>query len=135
MTFDLGAMDFDHPPTAKDVESRYSLLCEGADDGQATSERVDAMLAECLERWPGETDEEFEASPWSSWPLQNQRTAAGLVVNIRWDASEAMRSAWEEMAERHGLVLFDPQESDVVLPSRFRSAPSEKRGLFGRKRK
>ena len=135
MSFDLGVLDFDDKPTSDEVEQRYELLCDGADDGQAPSERIDAMLAECIRRWPGETDEEFDESPWSSWPLENQRTAAGLVVNIRWGAAEEMRSQWQEMAERHGLVLYDPQEGDVVFPSRLVPPGPGKRGWFGRRRK
>jgi hypothetical protein len=80
VSFDLGVLDFDQVPSHEEVTARYAVLCEGTDDGMAPSARVDAFIAECLARWPGDTDADFESSPWASWPLETQRTAAGFVA-------------------------------------------------------
>jgi hypothetical protein len=122
VSFDLGVLDFDEVPSHVEVTARYAVLCEGTDDGMARSARVDAFIAECLARWPGDTDADFESSPWASWPLETQRTAAGLVANIVWARAEELKAAWAEMAERHGLVLYDPQADELVLPDRMRSS-------------
>ena len=134
MSFDLGVLDFDTAPSQADVVDRYVRLCENEDDGLPASTGVDAFLAECIQRWPGETDENFESSPWASWPLETQRTAAGFVANITWPRAEDMKVEWIRMAERYGLVLYDPQADEFVLPSRLRADQESGRSWLRRRR-
>ena len=131
MSFDLGVLDLDRTPTLDEVVVRYERICEGVDDGPL-SVRITAFVSECESRWPGESDDEFEASPWATWPLITQRTSAAFVANMRWDRAEDMLSAWTEMAERHGLVLFNPQSDTVSLPTRL--GEGRRRRFFSRNR-
>ncbi len=135
MTFDLGVWDADRPPRVAEAEARYEELCAGEDPAATPSPRVTAFLEECERRWPGGDDDTFADGPWASWPLSDQRPPSGLVANIRFDAATAMFGEWAEMAERHGLVLYDPQSGVVKIPSRlsFDAQPRpRKRGWFGR---
>jgi hypothetical protein len=56
------------------------------------------------------------------------------VADIRTDEAAAMFGEWGDMAERHGLVLYDPQSGIVRIPSRlsFDSEPPPlEPGTFG----
>lgn len=135
MSFDLGVFDADAPPSAEAASQRYMQLCEGVDPSTVRSARVDAFLGECLKRWaPLDDDERVDESPWASWPLESQRTPSGFVASIVWSRAEELNAAWREMADRHGLVLFDPQANEVVLPTRLTGAQSKprRRGWFRR---
>jgi len=122
MSFDLAVFDFDTAADADDIDAHYEGLCDA--DGTATpGPRVAAFIAECKQRWPGDSDEDFDDSPWSTWPLEGQATTTGLVANIRWSAAEDMLAAWLELAERHGLTLYDPQEDRVYLPTGLAPPP------------
>jgi len=119
VSFDLGVWDTDRPPRTGEAERRYEQLCEGQDPAGNPSPRVTAFVEECGRRWPGETDEDSDESPWASWPLTSPRTTSGFVANIRPGAAAGMFGEWAEMAERHGLVLYDPQSGVVKIPSRL----------------
>ena len=136
MSFDLGVWDAERPPRVAEAEARYEQLCEGSDPAEAPSARVTAFVEECERRWPGGDDDGFDESPWASWPLTGQRTPTGLVANIVPGAATEMFGEWAEMAERHGLVLYDPQSGVVKIPSRlsFDAQPRARRqGWFGRR--
>jgi len=136
MSFDLAVWDADRPVRTGEAERRYTQMCEGQDPAGASSHRVTAFVEECERRWPGDSDEDLDASPWASWPLTAQRTPCGFVANIRWGAAAGMFGEWAEMAERHGLVLYDPQSSVVKIPSRLSydaQPPPMKRRWFDRR--
>ena len=118
MSFDLAVFDFGSAPNAEDVAERYGELVEESDESPQST-RIDAFIAECASRWPGLTGDDSEDSPWASLPLEAQRSGGGFVANIVWSKAEEMRVEWKRMAERHGLVLYDPQEDEIVVPSRL----------------
>jgi hypothetical protein len=122
VSFDLAVFDYDSAPSVDAVGDRYCELGEERDESP-TSGRIDAFIAECNLRWPEPPHEDIEATPWASWPLETQRSGGGLAVNVVWSKAEEMRGAFKEMAERHGLVLYDPQEDEVVVPARLCGSP------------
>ena len=42
-----------------------------------------------------------------------------IVLNIQWPRAEEVARYVNELTERHGLQLFDPQTERVILPSRL----------------
>ena len=54
----------------------------------------------------------------------------GLVADIRPSAAAEMFGEWAEMAERHGLVLYEPGSGVVKIPSRlsFEADPRPAKG-------
>ena len=110
MTFDLGIWDADRPPEVKEAQRRYEQLSRGEDPAQVPSSGIAALLQECSTRWKGGDDDP---------PFTTKRTATGLLVRIRPAEATALYAEWSEMAERHGLVLYDPQSGIVSIPSRL----------------
>ena len=109
MTFDLGIWDADRPPEVKEAQRRYEQLSRGEDPAQVPSSGIDALLQECSTRWKGGDDA----------PFSTKRTATGLLVRIRPAEATALYAEWSQMAERHGLVLYDPQSGIVSIPGRL----------------
>jgi hypothetical protein len=131
VSFDLGVWDARRPPRVAEAERRYEQLRSGEDPETAPSPRVDGFVAECEERWPapGAADPP---------PFTSRRTATGLLLQVRAEVATELFGEWAAMAERHGLVLFDPQSGVVRIPSRLSfdaQPPPMDRGWFGRRRR
>lgn len=130
MSFALAVWDPARPPSVREAADRYEQLCRGGDPGEPDSPRTTAFAEECERRWPGGQGE----GPWASWPLG--RHGSGYLAAIRPEAAAEMFGDWAEMAERHGLVLYDPQSGVVKIPSRLSydaQPPAPMRSRFGRR--
>ena len=129
MSFVLAIWDAAKPPRVAEVVERHERLCCGGDPAEA-SPRITAFVEECERRWPGEA----AAGPWARWPLRRQPT--GYLADIRDEAATEMFGELAEMAERHGVVLYDPQSGVVKIPSRLSynaQPPTRKPPRFGRR--
>jgi hypothetical protein len=113
--FNLGVWDAEKPPRVAEARQRYDQLARGQDPAAAPSARIDAIAEEGRRRWAG------------GQALTTTRTPSALLVDIEPDEATALFGAWAEMAERHGLVMFDPQSGVVLIPSRlsFAAQPPE----------
>jgi hypothetical protein len=112
MSFDLGIWEADRPPELKEARRRYEQLCRGEDPSHAPSSAVSGLLQECSTRWKVRADD-------SSGPFTTKRTPTGLLIQIDPEEATEMYAEWSELAERHGLVLYDPQSGIVSIPSRL----------------
>lgn len=112
MSFDLGIWEADRPPELREAQRRYEQLCRGEDPSSAPSSAVSALLQECSSRLKGSGDD-------GSQPFTTKRTPTGLLVQIKPEEATALYAEWRELAERHGLVLYDPQSGIVSIPSRL----------------
>ena len=112
MSFALAVWDASRPPTVAEAAERHERLCRGGDEAGPSS-RITAFVEECERRWPGSA----EGGPWATWPLRRQPT--GYLADIRPEAAAEMFAELGEMAERHGVVLYDPQSGVVKIPSRL----------------
>lgn len=134
MGFDLAVWDADRPPRLAEAREHHDRLARNQDQATAPSPRIDAFADECRRRWPDGQDD-------GDAPFTLRRTAAGLLAEIRQDEATALFGAWAEMAERHGVVLYDPQSGVVLIPSRlsFNAQPPPSAGrrpkLTGRRRR
>lgn len=129
MDFELAVWDADRPPTVAEAEARHGQQCRDEDPAEAPSPRVTAFVDECERRWPGGAAE-------GSKPFTARRTPSGYLARIRQDAATALFGDWAEMAERHGVVLYDPQSGVVRIPSRlsYDAQPPPMRRLWSRRR-
>jgi len=127
VSFDLGVWDAVRPPTVAEAESRYQQLCSGSDPAEAASPRVTALVEECGRRWP--TDRPA--------PFTTRRTPTAVLLQLRAEVATELFGEFGLMAERHGLVLYDPQSGIVRIPSRLSfdaQPPASDGGWFGRRR-
>ena len=110
MSFDLRVYPPSGPATLDGV---YQLAdadeeAPSDEDRPAPSPEMASFLAELERGWPSSEDG-FEASPWSSWPLWQPITGGGTDLNIRWPHADTMLAAILEIAARTGVIVFDPQ--------------------------
>ncbi|MFF5099066.1 MULTISPECIES: hypothetical protein [Actinosynnema] len=106
MGFDLAAWRESAPITAEAALERYRDLA-----ARSLAGAVEPELKGFLE----ELGTAFAAgvTPWAQEP-----SARGgvVVMSVRWSQSARVHAVVRELARRHGLVCFDPQERQVLHP-------------------
>ncbi|MFE6225055.1 hypothetical protein [Streptomyces sp. NPDC057854] len=69
------------------------------------SERIAGYVAALLERWCDVTEDEEDASPWSTGPL--------IYFAMRWSMAEEASAYAAAVAESMGLVCFDVRQDPL----------------------
>lgn len=114
MGYDIAV--FEGPMPASNAEAMTALdAFEVALESEPVppTPRLQAFIDELKERWPGETDEELDASPWKAWPLEIDATGPLLYTGLVWSRVEVVEEI-VEIAVRHGLVVVDPQAEALL---------------------
>ncbi|MBB2940381.1 hypothetical protein FB565_000085 [Actinoplanes lutulentus] len=112
MSFDLMLVDPDTAPTSEQIYQRLD-----SDEPEALlSNRMRAAIDECASRWPGSDQAD---SPWASWPLADETGPSVIEINIQHEFADDMVPTLIEIAGRHGIVLYDPQQDELHLPARL----------------
>ena len=109
-------------PVIEDPDEAKSLLepwYERGDDSAFTpSEDVAAVRERLRARYPDDPSPENhpdDSCPWSDLPIQDNDRL--LVLDIRWSAQHQVFADITALARIHGLVLYDPQGPDIILPT------------------
>ncbi|ACU37647.1 hypothetical protein Amir_3765 [Actinosynnema mirum DSM 43827] len=104
--FDLAAWRETAPITAEAALERYRDLAARS-PADAVEPELKGFLEELGSAFAG------AAAPWSQEP-----SARGgvVVMSARWSQSDRVHAVVRELARRHGLVCFDPQERQVLHP-------------------
>lgn len=129
MSFDLTIFPPHALSTLDEARARHWQLCDEL-YGSPPSAEVARFLNELRERWPGETDAELEASPWATWPLESQGDDRGVHLNMVWQNARETAAAIAHLAERHGLVVYDPQ-ADCLATAPWLAPLDERPSPFG----
>ncbi len=118
VSFDLMLLDPDTVPT---IEGIYEVLESDAPEVPLTT-RMQAAIDECSSRWPAydEAGNEIE-TPWASWPLARAMELPVIELNIGWNHAATMLSVLIDVAQRHDIVLYDPQTDEIHFPPRLAS--------------
>jgi hypothetical protein len=135
MSFDLAVWHSETPLTGREAQGIYAKLCENWPYLEGTQPTVDAFYRELTEKWPEidtipeEKVDDFDFCPWS---CALNHSGMAIVLSCVWPKAEEVAKRTIELAEKHQLVLYDPQTNGVVLPSSLqnRKRPWHKR-LFG----
>ena len=112
MSFDLLVWDADRPPGIADAQSRYEEARGRGRPAGDPGERLKALVDECDRRWPVGADADER-------PFCGRCSRSTFLATIRQDAATALFGEWVDMAERHGLILYDPQSGIIKIPSRL----------------
>ncbi len=125
MSFDLIVFHAEEPLTPEAIMERFSEVEErlAADDAEfpqpsPPTPRLQAFLTDLEARWPDLDSPRASRkdSPWASGFFVDD---GSIVLNIQWPRAQEVARYVNELTERHGLQLFDPQTERVVLPSRL----------------
>jgi hypothetical protein len=108
----------------------YIRLCEGDLSGVTPHRSVDDFYAELTATHPEidtiaeERIGDFAYCPWS---VAFDRSPGHLIICCVWSKADYVGSLLRELAEKHGLALYDPQSEQVHFPSKNRPPQTTKR--------
>ncbi len=123
MSFDLGVWYSTAPLSADDAAERHAALCE-AEDLESLIEphpSVRAFLDDLTSRYPSlddVSDDDLENCPWS---CSFDESAGHCLLAMAFSRVDDVALVVMELAQKHGLVCYDPQSDTVHLPRQLRS--------------
>jgi hypothetical protein len=110
MSFDLAfwrSSDGDGVPS----ELYEQMMDEAVDVVAEAPEQLAALVADITARYPEITGENMEESPWAS---EFDLTDEYLVVAISGSRSAEVAPFLVPLAHKHGLVVYDPQNDELI---------------------
>lgn len=110
MSFELAFWHEDPSPSGDAALATYYRLTEEDDDAVRPHVAVSRFLAEVLTTFEDLTEENAESSPWAG-PVY--ATEGCVMVSISGSRSAEVMPRLQQMAQHHGLITFDPQNSTV----------------------
>ena len=129
MTFDLAVWEGARPESDKAASVVFEQLMDRLEAGAFDAEpspRIRAYVEALLSRWPDITEDSGADSPWADAPLIANASGEAIYFAMVWSRADEAAEFAALLAERHGLVCYDPQ-SERLLPR-----ASGKRGHSGR---
>jgi hypothetical protein len=115
MSFDLAVLAVDRGVTPDEVRYRFEQCNSMAEHRVGDLDaRIVNFYQDLTARFPDHEPYDPETSPWMSTPLDTG--IDHVVVNIGSRRGDEAVEAIFELAELHGLAVFDPQSDEVHLP-------------------
>lgn len=118
MSFDLGVWFEPGPITDQQATDKYDSLCDKEADSSIPAHPQVADFYRDLTRLLPELDsnaapEEVERSPWTT---ALDTTPTSVVMGISWPRAVEVSNVVRELADRHGLIYYDPQAGTTSQP-------------------
>jgi hypothetical protein len=113
MSFDLTFWYEDDRSTPEEAFRIYDQLTDGETGVVAASAAIDEFLADVVSVYQDLTEENMEESPWAA-PLY--RTPECVIANIAWSRHKEVNDVLIDLANKHGLTTYNPQDRLVVHP-------------------
>lgn len=114
MSYDLAVWEGERPTDDKTAGRVFSDLYGRYIDSEieeAPSERIATYVAALLERWCDLSEDEEDASPWSTGPLIREAGGPLIYFPMRWSMAEEASAYAAAVAGSMGLVCFDVQQN------------------------
>jgi hypothetical protein len=130
MSYDLGVWHGELPLDDDQAGDLYVKLCE---ERWVPIEENAATLAfynELSARYPEIDDvpeEDLDECPWS---CAHDRSGLHVLMAMRWSKYSEVAPVVYELAEKHGLICYNPQEGKVMLPNKLKLNTKQKRPWF-----
>ena len=109
-------------PCLADPDEAASLLQPwyetGDDSAFEPSADIAAVRAALRAKYPDDPSDDAgpdPSCPWSDLPIEDNDRL--LVLHIRWSADPRVLADITALARLHGLILYDPQGPDIILPT------------------
>jgi len=113
MSFDL-AFWYESSQSAPDAAAQvYERLTDGETGVVQPDPRVDAFYDELISVYEDLTMENAATSPWMSPPYRNDEC---VIVAISWSRCKDVAPVLLDIADRHGMTAYDPQDRIVYHP-------------------
>jgi hypothetical protein len=119
MSFDLAVWDSHVAVTNAEADEIYAKLCEGQPLAGLPSPAIQSFYTELIAKWPEidtvakENLDDLDLCPWS---CALYRSGRYVVMSCVWSRAEKVRAFVESLANKHGLVQFNPQTGEASLP-------------------
>ena len=115
MSFDLGFWYEDVPSAPERAAAIYERLTDGEEGVVPSASAVNDFFVEVIATFEDMTEENMEESPWTS-PLY--QTPECVVASLAYSTSGDVAPVLLELASKHGLTAYDPQNREVLSPAR-----------------
>jgi hypothetical protein len=115
MSFDLGVWHSEVSVSSDEASRIYASLCRKEKPPRAitASPAIESFYQELTETWPDTQASKTNSSPWS-YALQHSDDH--VLLSCEWSRAVEVFPFVQQLAEKHGLVFFDPQSEEVYLP-------------------
>jgi hypothetical protein len=119
VSYDLVVMDADEPMTLAQVHERLDQGEAASSLTAAPAPRLTSFITELSRKYPSIDDvpeRDLDRSPWA-----NGFDVEGDLVwlNVSWSRAQEVARHVAKVAEQTGVVIYDPQEDRVILPTRL----------------
>ena len=111
----------------------YEQLCQGDTSGIVPHTAVDAFYNEITSQHPEIDDvpadqvDDHDLCPWS---VAFDRSDGHLIMCCVWPKADYVEGLVKELAHKHGLAVFDPQNGTLTLPGGSGSGTRKSRWKF-----
>jgi hypothetical protein len=119
MSFDLSVWHCEKWIGREEAGHVHVKLCQEWPYLTGSSPRVEAFYKELTDRWPEidtialERIDDVDLCPWS---CALSHSGMAVVLACVWSKADDVADYVTKLAEKHKLVLFDPQANRVILP-------------------
>jgi hypothetical protein len=113
MSFDMAFWFQLEPPSAESAAQIYDRLTDGETGVVSETTGVEHFFNDVVAVFPDLNEQNAQESPWSS-PIY--RTPECVITAISWSRSEEVAPILVELAQRHGLTTYDPQDRVAYHP-------------------
>jgi hypothetical protein len=116
MGFDLAVWYEPAAVTHEHAAATYELLRHGKDAGLTNHHNLSTFFVDLISQFPrtgglSETDVGRRA-----WSVDPEVEGNGLLLSLSWANASELAPRIKHLAERHGLVCYDPHVGQVQLP-------------------
>ncbi len=119
MSFDLGVWNTKKRLTDEQAGALYIQLCESKFEGVTPHPAVDAFYEELISKFP-EIDtipeDRIDDHDYCPWSCALDRSPGHVIMPCVWPQAENVERTVSALAKKHGLAMYNPQESKVYYP-------------------
>jgi len=116
---DFGVWFPDRHLSDEEAGNLYAQLCDGEVAGIQPHAAVDAFYEELTSRHP-EIDtipeDRLDDHDYCPWSCALDRSPGHVIMPCVWSQAERVERLVHELAEKHGLAVYDPQSGHITYP-------------------
>ena len=123
MSFDLGVWYSEKAVTPKQAGELYVSLCEGTIALEGQNQQICAFYDELTGKWPEidkVPDEKIDDHDYCPRSCAIDRSGMHILLSCVWSKAQDVAAFVEELALKHELLLYNPQQNTVTLPPALR---------------